>query len=106
MPAQPRQAIVAATLVIVSGVGSFAQFLDELGFEQPLDHRIKGAGTQADTSVCAFSDILQDGVAMAIAIGQRDEDIEGVPRQRKEIVWIWALTAESRHRGPFYPSSL
>ena len=32
-PAQRRQAIVAATLVIVSWIGSLAQFLDELGFE-------------------------------------------------------------------------
>ena len=34
---------------------------------------------------------------MAISIGQRDEDIEGVPRQRKKIVWFWAFTTESRH---------
>ena len=34
---------------------------------------------------------------MAISIGQRDEDIEGIPRQRKKIVWFWAVTAESRH---------
>ena len=32
-PAQRRQPIVAATLVIVSGIGSLAQFFDELGFE-------------------------------------------------------------------------
>jgi hypothetical protein len=32
-PAQRRQAIVAATLVIVSWIGSLAQFFDELGFE-------------------------------------------------------------------------
>ena len=36
---------------------------------------------------------------MAISIGQRDEDIERVPRQRKKIVWFWAFAAESRH-GP------
>jgi hypothetical protein len=35
---------------------------------------------------------------MTISIGQRDEDIEGVPRQRKEIVRFWAFTTESRHR--------
>jgi hypothetical protein len=34
---------------------------------------------------------------MAISIGQRDEDIEGIPRQRKKIVWFWAFTAECRH---------
>lgn len=32
-PAQPRQAIVAATLVIVSWIGSLGEFFDELGFE-------------------------------------------------------------------------
>ena len=34
---------------------------------------------------------------MAISIGQRDEHIERIPRQRKEIVWFWAFTAEARH---------
>ena len=34
---------------------------------------------------------------MAIPIGQRDEDIEGIPRQRKKIVWFRAFTAEWRH---------
>ena len=36
---------------------------------------------------------------MAISIGQRDEDIEGIPRQREEIVRFRAFTAESRHRA-------
>ena len=36
---------------------------------------------------------------MAISIGQRDEDIEGIPRQREEIVRLRAFTAKSRHRG-------
>ena len=69
-PAERRQPIVAAALVVMSGIGSFAQLFDELGFEQPLDHRIEGAGTQTDTPVRAFGDVLQDRVAMAIAIGQ------------------------------------
>jgi hypothetical protein len=39
---------------------------------------------------------------MAISIGQRDEYVEGIPRQRKKIVWVWAFTAEARH-GPSLP---
>ena len=35
---------------------------------------------------------------MAISIGQRDEYIEGIPRQREEIVRFGALAAKSRHR--------
>jgi hypothetical protein len=34
---------------------------------------------------------------VALSISQRDEHIEGIPRQRKEVVWFWAFTAE-RHR--------
>ena len=34
---------------------------------------------------------------MAISIGQRDQDIEGIPRQRQKIVWFLAFTAEWRH---------
>ena len=34
---------------------------------------------------------------MAISIGHRDEDIEGIPWQRKKIVWFWAFTAQSSH---------
>ncbi len=36
---------------------------------------------------------------MAISIGQRDEDIEGIPRQRKKIVWFRTFTTDSCHRG-------
>lgn len=36
---------------------------------------------------------------MAISIGQRDEDIEGIPRQREKIVGFRAFTADARH-GP------
>ena len=35
---------------------------------------------------------------MAISIGQRDEDVEGIPRQREEIVRFGAFAAKSRHR--------
>ena len=34
---------------------------------------------------------------MTISIGQRDEDIERIPRQRKKIVWFRAFTAAWRH---------
>ena len=36
---------------------------------------------------------------MAIAVGQRDEHIEGIAWQRQKIGWFRARTAESRH-GP------
>jgi hypothetical protein len=34
---------------------------------------------------------------MAISIGQRDEHVEGIARQRKEIVRSWAFAAERGH---------
>jgi hypothetical protein len=34
---------------------------------------------------------------MAIPIGQRNEDIEGIPRQREKVVGFGAFTADSRH---------
>ena len=33
---------------------------------------------------------------MAIAIGERDENIKGIPRQREKIVRLGAFTADSR----------
>src|SRR5687768_7368728 len=104
-PAQWRQAVVAPTVVVVCRIGSFAQLLDQLGLEQPLDHRIEGAGTQPDPSVRPFSDVLQDGVAMALAISEGDEDVKGVPRQWQEVVRFGAFASRSRH-APVYPSSL
>jgi hypothetical protein len=86
----------------VSWIGSLAQLFDKLRFKQPLDHRIEGAGTQADASVRPFSDVLEDGVAMAISIGQRDEDIKGIPRQRQETVRFGTFTADSSP-GPSLP---
>src|SRR5687768_9009531 len=92
--AQRRQAIVAAALIIVSGIGSLAQFFDEPGFEQPLDHRIESAWTEADAPVGPLGDVEQDGIAVTIAICQRYKDIKGIPRQRKEVLRLWAFTAK------------
>ena len=85
--------------VVVIGIGALAQFLDQLGGEQALDHRIESAGTEADAPARPLGDVLEDGVAVPIAIGERDEDIERVPRQRQEVVGLGAFTADARH-GP------
>ena len=89
----------------MSGIGSLAQFFDKLRFKQALDHRIEGAGTQADASVRPFSDVQEDRVAMAIAIGQRDEDIKGIPRQREEISGS-GPSRRTRAMARVYPSLL
>src|SRR5687767_5699561 len=43
---------------------------------------------------------------MAISIGERDEYVEGIPRQRKKIVWCRPFAAEARHGGSIPVSAI
>jgi hypothetical protein len=54
--------------------------------QQSLDRRVEAAGAEAQRAARAFGDVEQDGVSVPVAIGQRDEDVERVAMQRKEIL--------------------
>ena len=49
---------------------------------------VERSGAQLDFAVGAGCDILHDGVAVTVAIGERDQDMEDGRRQRQQRVWI------------------
>src|SRR5688572_17778013 len=69
-----RQAIVAAAFVVVLRVRAFVRLLDHFLFEEPPNRRIEAARAQAKRAAGAVEDILHHGVAVALAVGKRDED--------------------------------
>jgi hypothetical protein len=72
------EAVVAAALVVVLGVGALFEFFDEILFEEAFDGAVEGAGTEADFAGGAFGDFLHDGIAVAVAVGESYENVKGV----------------------------
>lgn len=71
-------AVIAAALIIVIGIGPLAELLNEAGFEQAFDGAIELAWAELNFAGGALGDFLHDGVAVAFAFGKRDEDVEAI----------------------------
>src|SRR5262245_3001499 len=56
--------------------------------EQTFDDAVERACTQPDGAVGQTLDFFHDRVAVRLAVGQRDEDVEHRRRQRQEAVWM------------------
>lgn len=77
------EAVVAAAFVVVFGIGALFEFFDEVLFEEALDSTVEGAGAKADLAGGTFSDFLHDGIAVAVAIGEGDENVKGVTGKKE-----------------------
>ena len=82
-PSDFGETVVTAAFVVVGRVWPLLQFLDVAFFEESLDGAVKGAGAQAHFAAGALADLLHDGISVAVAIGQRHQDVKGVPRKSK-----------------------
>jgi hypothetical protein len=56
--------------------------VDPVGVEHALEHRVERAGAQAQLGA-ALLDVLEDGVAVALAAGERQQDVELGRRERQ-----------------------
>src|SRR5580658_888157 len=72
------EAIVAAALVVVFGVWALFQFFDEALFEESFNGAVERARAETNLAARAFGDFLHDGIAVAVAVGERDENVESV----------------------------
>ena len=76
--ASGRQLVVAAT-VIVAGLSVWRiGLLDQLLIDEPRERVVERAGGKAKFAAGAIADVADDGVAMARAIGKREENLEGL----------------------------
>src|SRR5271169_5813754 len=77
------ETVIAAALVVVLGIGTLFQFFDQALFQEALDCAVQRAGAEANLSAGSLADLLHDGIAVAIAIGERHENVESVPGKKK-----------------------
>jgi hypothetical protein len=61
-------------------VGTLLELFDKTLLEEAFDGAVKRAGAQADFAAGALRNLLQDGIAVAVAVSERYEDVEGVAR--------------------------
>jgi len=75
--------VIAAAFVVVLRIGTLFQFFDEALFEEAFDGAIQSAGAEANLSARSITDFLHDGIAVAVAIGERHENVESIPGKKK-----------------------
>jgi hypothetical protein len=91
-----REAVVAPALVVVAGALR-RHFRDQPGARHPLDGTVQRAGTHADCAGGRFLNLTGDGVAVPLAAGEREQDVEDGGRE-------WKLAGGIRRwHGPVYP---
>src|SRR5262249_46303678 len=101
--AEGRDPVVAAALVVQVRVRPFLGLGDEPLFEHPVDGAVQGPGAEAHGVVGAGRDVLDEGIAVQLAVGEGHQDVEGRRRQGKE---GFDLGAVLLHGEVIYPQWL
>ena len=70
------QAVVAAALVVERGIGARAALHDQPVLRQPPDDRVERARAELHLAVGAARHLLDDGVAVLLAVGQGHQHLE------------------------------
>ena len=64
-------------------------------FEHASDRPVQRARAQLERAVRSRGDVLHDGVAVAVLVGDGDEDVKHRDGQRQQVVGIGRVRAES-----------
>jgi hypothetical protein len=73
--AETAETVVSTPLVLILFRASRGFFDDSVG-EEPVQERVEGSGAEADLAIGLCTDILHQGVAVAFAFGEREENLE------------------------------
>jgi hypothetical protein len=73
-----QQPVVPSSIVFAAGIN------DEVEGHQPGDRRVKRASAEAHVATRTLGDILNHTVTMALAVGQGEQDVELMSRQRQK----------------------
>src|SRR3989442_6985070 len=84
--AERRDAVVAPPLVVFVRRRALARLDDQALLEHPLNRAIQRARTQLQLAAGALRHVLDDGVAVAVLVGDREKNVKGRRRQREERV--------------------
>src|SRR5438067_4195485 len=82
LPAAGRDPVVAPPRIVATGALPLVELLDQPVVEHALEGAVERAGAEAQRAVGARGDLLHDRVAVAVAVGERDEDVENGGGQR------------------------
>src|ERR1700730_3009921 len=77
-----RDAVVAAPHVVFVRIGPLVELLYQSVVQQALDRAVERARADAQLPVRARGHVLHDGVAVALAVGDGDENVERGDGQR------------------------
>ena len=81
-----RDPVVAPPLVVLFRRGTLAGLDEQSLLEHALDRSVERAGAQLQLSAGARRDVLDDGVAVPVLVGQGQQDVERRGRQRQQRV--------------------
>ena len=56
--------------------GGFGHFLDQAAFHETLECAVQRAGTEPYFSLGLFKHVFEDAVAVTLALGEREQDVE------------------------------
>src|SRR5690606_27034504 len=76
-PPLRRQPVVATPCIVLRRVRPLGRLLDPAPLLQPLEREVQRARARRDPPAGAFLDLLQDAVAVAVFVGEGEEDVEG-----------------------------
>src|SRR5205814_1402101 len=79
-----RQAIVPPPLVVERARRTPVRFDDEPLLEHAMDGPVQGAGAKFELTIGARFDVLDDGIAMPVAIGEGEEDMKRDRGERQQ----------------------
>src|SRR6266540_1498638 len=84
--AERRDSVVAPPLIVVFGRRAIACFDEKALLEHALDRAIQRAGAELQFSAGTRFDVLDNRVAVAVLVGQREQDVKRRGRQREQTV--------------------
>src|SRR5262249_27460598 len=98
--AQRRNPVVAPSFVVFLRRRPFPRFEDQTLLQHPLNRSVQGAGAQTQLAAGAVGDVLDDSVAVAVLVGERDENVKHrrLKRQKRP-----GFAVEVAHTGTIYP---
>ena len=79
--AERRKPVITPTLVVQTWIGTLLGLEDQTVGEQPADHRVECPGAERDGSRRPPRDFLDDGIAVLVAVRERQQHVERRRRQ-------------------------
>src|ERR1051326_895595 len=102
LAASVAQPVVTAPLGVLFRIGPFVEFNDEPLIQETADRGVQRAGIQFETAAGPCCNILHDGVSMAVALRERNQDVERSLRQRQHGFGIEVSVSRSHARDYIY----